>query len=62
MSIDAIALRRESRREFDLKPMFGGRVRPSAKQLPAQFNVRHRECSPLMGRLQRSKVEASCAE
>jgi hypothetical protein len=59
MIIDAIALWRESRREFDLKPMFGGRVRLSAKQAPAQLKIQYRERSPPMGHLQRLEVAAS---
>jgi hypothetical protein len=59
MIIDATALRQGSRREFDLKPMFGERVRLAAKRAPAHFKVQYRERSPLMGHLQRLEVSAS---
>jgi hypothetical protein len=59
MIIDAIALWRESRREFDPKPMFGERIRLSAKQAPAQLKIQCHQRSPLMGNLQRLEVSAS---
>jgi hypothetical protein len=59
MIIDATSRRRRNRREFDPKPMFGERVRLSAKQAPAHFKAQYRERSPLMGHLQRLEVAAS---
>jgi hypothetical protein len=59
MMIDATSRRRRNRREFDPKPMFGERVRLSAKQAPAQLKIQCRQRSPLMGHLQRLEVSAS---
>jgi hypothetical protein len=59
MIIDAIALWRRSRREFDLKPILGRRAKLSAKQAPAQFKVQCRQRSPLMGHLQPLEIGAT---